>query len=70
MGSSLGMLSLSGLLDIQVRQLKCASRAQGRNQYIYNIIGLAVMGKWVVFKAMGLAEIIKGGNRDKEEVQE
>lgn len=67
-GSSLGMLSLSCLLDIQVevpsRQLKYKSRAQDRGQSIYIIIGLGVMGKWVVFKAMGLAEIIKGDNGD------
>lgn len=65
---SLGMLSLSCLLDIQVevpsRQLKYKSRAQDRGQSIYIIIGLGVMGKWVVFKAMGLAEIIKGDNGD------
>lgn len=67
-GSSLGMLSLSCLPDIQVevssRQLKYKSRAQDRGQSIYIIIGLGVMGKWVVFKAMGLAEIIKGDHGD------
>lgn len=44
------------------------SRAQDRGHYIYItyiyilyiMIYLEVMGKWVVFKDMGLAEIIKG----------
>lgn len=46
------------------------SRTKDRSQHLYMIIRLGVIGNCVVFKAMGLAEIIKGDNAAKEEAQE
>lgn len=46
------------------------SRTKARSQHLYMIIRWGVIGNCVVFKAMGLAEIIRGDNTAKEEAQE
>lgn len=72
-GSSLRVLIVSCLSNIQMEVSNSwafTSRTKDRSQYLYMITCLEVIGNCVVFKAMGLAEIIKGDNTVKEEVQE
>lgn len=58
------------LIDEVSHSWAYTSRTKDRRQHLYMIIRLGVIGTCVVFKAMGLAEIIKGDNAAKEEAQE